>query len=1105
MSCSRCGAENRDAMKFCGQCGAPLGPSCSSCGYDNPADHQFCGQCGAPLPLWTHPRHEGEAKAGAVALPGEMKHVSILFCDIVGSTPLTERLGPEAMRDLVSSFLRTSLAEVHRYGGTASQFAGDGFMALFGAPVAQEDHVQRALLAALAIQRALGGAECEDEAQKLDVPVRLGIHTGPVVFGPVADNLPMDPTAIGDTANLAARLQQAAEPATILLSEATYQLARSYANVEPVGPLALRGKADPIPAFRLLAVSQARAALRVSTAARTTTFVNRHADLAILNKFLRQVEGGRRQAVGIVGEPGIGKSRLLAEFRRQLGEGRVNWIEGRCVSYGTAIPYLLVLDLVRSNCGIVETDTPEAVAEKVRSALKQVRIEAEEDAAVLLHLLGVKEAHGSPALANPETVKARAFHILSQIGINLSRQRPLVLVLEDLHWIDKISEEFLGFFAENTSEARILMLATYRPGYHAPWLDKSYAGQTPLSPLSRDDSIRMVHSVLRTEDLVELVAEEIVTKADGNPFFLEQLALHTGEALRSNLRVPDTVHDVVMARIDRLPEETKNILQIAAVIGREFSPRLLGPVWRREAALELQLRELARLEFIDEHAQAEGSIYVFRHALTQEAVYGSLLERQRRTYHGAIGRTLEDLYAARIDEVAEMLAFHFGRSDEAEKSVDYAILAAEKSQRRWANNEALTYFNDALRRLDAMPDSEPNRLRRIDAVLKQGDIKFALGQHTEHIQNLDDIGDIVRDADDPRRRASWHYWSGYLRSLTGKGLALAIDDCRASAAIAAAADLDEIAGFATSSLAMAYSFAGRPQEAIEAGEQALAIFEAGGNRWWASRTLWHLSLAANMLGEWEMSLAYCRRALAHGAAVDDRRSQAIGLWRMGSVHVQRGDPRSGIKCCDEALALAPSPYDAAHTKAVRGYGQIKMGRLDAGVTEIAEALAWFERFQLRQPSLRWALWLVEGYLLRGDVGRARSLAIDILNESREAGYRHIEGLACWLMSDCLGRDDDPSAAEEYVEQAIRIFEAIGARNDFAKALATRAGLLWRTGDSVAARQLFGEARDIFAALGTRNEQAMVEDALGEVDRGSALSRHHHLRSVRPPAGPQSAD
>jgi tetratricopeptide (TPR) repeat protein len=494
---------------------------------------------------------------------------------------------------------------------------------------------------------------------------------------------------------------------------------------------------------------------------------------------------------------------------------------------------------------------------------------------------------------------------------------------------------------------------------------------------------------------------------------------------------------------------------------------------------------------------------MFRHALTQETAYASLLERYRRVLHAAVGVAIEGFFEGRLDEVVDRLAFHFGRSDEAEKAVDYTILAEERAQHRWANSEAVAYFEQALRRLGSMPDSEPNRLRRIDAVLKQGDVKYALGRHIEHIQSLDDIADIVRDADDPRRRATWHYWRGYLLSLTGKGLALAINDCRDSAAIAAAADLEEIVGFATSSLAMAYSFAGRPREALEAGEQALTIFEAGGNRWWASRTLWHLTLAANMLGEWETSLAYCRRALAHGAAVDDRRSQAIGLWRMGSVYVQQGDPQSGIKCCDEALALAPSPFDEAQAQAVRGYGQIKMGRLDAGMAEITKALAWFENLQLRQPFLRWTLWLVEGHLLCGDVGRARLLAVDVLNESRVAGYRHIEGWACWLMSDCLDRDS--GAAEEYVEQAIRIFEAIGARNDLAKALATRAGLLWRAGNPVDARQLFGEARDIFEALGTRDEQTMVEDALAELDRGSGPSNYHYARTARPPAGQQSAN
>ena len=398
MRCPRCSADNLAGMKFCGQCGAPLGVPCPSCGSGNPPEHRFCGHCGAALgqpglqeAVAGGPFIPNPAAVPRTALPGEMKQVTVLFCDIVGSTPLTERLGAEAMRDLVSSFLAASLAEVDRYGGTAPQFTGDGFMALFGAPVTQEDHVQRALLAALAIQRALGGSEDTSGADNLELPVRIGIHSGPVVFGPVADRFPMDYTAIGDTANVAARIQQAAEPATILLSEATYELAQSYALVEPVGPLVLKGKADPITAYRLLDVSQARAALRPSTAARRTNFVNRQSDLAVLNDVLRQVESGHRQAVDIIGEPGIGKSRLLSEFRRQLASERVTWIEGRCVSYGAAIPYLLMLDLLRSNCGILETDTPESMTVKVRTGLERVGIDPDQDSAVLLHVLGVKD------------------------------------------------------------------------------------------------------------------------------------------------------------------------------------------------------------------------------------------------------------------------------------------------------------------------------------------------------------------------------------------------------------------------------------------------------------------------------------------------------------------------------------------------------------------------------------------------------------------------------------------------------------------------------------------------------------------------------------------
>src|SRR5271166_2483312 len=812
MRCSRCHADNLAGMKFCGECGVPLPSACPSCGAANLPESRFCGRCGAPFDrLGLHDSATAEpytprlvrASVPRGIRPAEMKQVTVLCCDIVDSTPLTERLGPEAMRDLVAAFLETSLAEVQRYGGTASQFTGDGFLALFGAPLTYEDHVRRALLAAVAIRSALGSDGDAADTDRLNLPVRIGIHTGPVVFGPIGDSLPLDRTVIGDAANVAARLQQMAEPREILLSEATRLSARGYASVDPVGPLALEGKAEPILAYRLLGMSHRRSALDEAASAHTTIFVGRDNELVVLNDFLRQAENGQGQAVGIVGEPGIGKSRLLAEFHRQLAPESVTWVEGRCLSYGTSIPYLLVIDLLRSNCGIVETDKPDAIADKVRLGLREAGLDPDQDGPVLLHLLGIKDVAATPALLTPEAVKAKTFEVFRQLSIRGSRRRALVLVLEDLHWVDKVSEELLGLLAEDVSGAPIFLLAAYRPGYRPPWLDKSYAGQIPLNPLTRDDSLRVVRSVVRAERFVDQVTEEIVAKADGNPFFLEQLALHAGEARgpRSVLMVPNTIHEVVMARTDRLPDEIKRLLQTAAVIGREVPVRLLEAVCGERDPLVSQLRELGRFEFVYERIEPEGAVYVFRHALTQEAVYGSLLEQHRRAYHGAVGRALEEIYTGRIDEVAELLAHHFGLSRDADKAVDYAILAAEKSQRRWANSEALTYFNDALHRLDAMPDTEANRLRRVDAVLKQAEVKYPLGRYIEQIQALEGIRGVVDETGDPSRRAAWHYWIGFLHSVSGGRPEVAIEHCGEAAKIASTSGLDEIDALAGSCLA----------------------------------------------------------------------------------------------------------------------------------------------------------------------------------------------------------------------------------------------------------------------------------------------------------------
>src|SRR5262245_19392240 len=534
-----------------------------------------------------------------------------------------------------------------------------------------------------------------------------------------------------------------------------------------------------------------------------------------------------------------------------------------------------------------------------------------------------------------------------------------------------------------------------------------------------------------------------------------------------------------MSRVDRLPADSKRLLQMAAVMGREFSSRLLATVWDEPDALSGQVRELTRQEFLYERAGVEGPIYVFKHALTRDVVYGSLLESRRGLYHAVVGSALEEMFPQRVDEVVELLAYHFGRSAEAAKAVDYAIRAAEKAQRRWANTEALVHFEAALARLEGMPDVEVNRWRRVDAVVKQAEVKFALGQHAEHIAALERVAPLVQNAD-PARRAAWYYWTGFLHSLTGGRPEVAIGYCREASAIAVGAYLDELRAFADSCLTQVYVLTGDLWQVVEIGERALTAFDDRRNVWWACRTLWHLSPAANALGEWERGLAYCRRALEHGLAMDDLRLKVSALVRLGSTHIQRGDSETGLRYCEEGLALDPTPFDAAALKGIRGYGLVKTGRLDAGIAALTDALAWYDRSRLRFTRSLFAVWLAEGYLRKGDRGRARAVSEDILGVSHEVGYRCLEGVARRLLGECAVPDDVAGAAAHLAE-ADRILAMVGARNELAKTLVARARLQIAQDDVGGARQLFERALAGFEQLGTLDEPIRVRQMLQAID------------------------
>jgi class 3 adenylate cyclase/tetratricopeptide (TPR) repeat protein len=1013
------------------------------------------------------------------AVEGERKQVTVLFTDVSGFTAMSERLDPEEVHDIMDRAFEVVLGAVHRYEGTINQFLGDGVMALFGAPIAHEDHPHRAIRAALAIQ--LGLQPLRDDVRRahgMEFRVRIGLNTGLVVVGAIGSDLRTDYTAVGDTTNLAARLLNVAQPGQIVISESTRRLTEGFFTVEDLGEFTVKGKTAPVHAYAATSEVVGRTRLEVSRERGLTALVGREGELQRLRQAFEQAAAGRGAIVLVSGEPGVGKSRLLYEFLHRLEGTGAFELEGTCLSHGRSMPYHPILEVLRRYFGMAVGMTNDAVRERIRQTLADIPEQDDPDAASLIaHFLGVSVPAELLARLTGSPLKARTLQVLRRVLLGASRARPLVLVIENMHWVDGSSEEFLGELVPHLPASRVLLVLSTRPGYEAPWSGTVPMPTIPLEGLDAEEVQRMIRSLLGAERVAVSLLEAVVAKGAGNPLYVEEILrqlrethgilVEDGEARlsRVDVAVPARIHDIIASRIDRLADPLKETLQVAAVVGRTFAVPLLARLLDGQETLAQHLDNLCTLGFVFRLGSEPHAGYGFKHALTQEVAYGSLLERRRRRYHAAAGAGLEEIHAEHLDEAVELLAHHFGLSAETEKAVDYTILAAAKAQRRWANTEAVTRFESALKRLDTMPDTEPNRSRRIDAVVKQAEVMFALGRHAEHVQGLEAIRDLTVNADAPRR-AAWLYWAGFFHSLTGaRGLEVPIAYCREAVALADLAGLDDIRAFAECCLTHVYVSAGKLRDAVATGERALAFFEPRENVWWACRTLWGLSMACNAIGEWERSLGYCRQGFEHGQAVNDLRLKVVGWWRTGSTHIQRGDAATGIRCCEEALALSPVPFDATMVRGMRAYGLVKAGQIEAGIAELEEVVAWLGKSNLHYTRTIFDLFMADSYLRQGERRRARPLIESGLEVSRRLGYLHLEGVAERLLGDCLTADDPPAAAA-HLERATDILEGIDARNELAKALVGRAALSAAAGDLRDARCRLDRALEIFDALGT---------------------------------------
>jgi class 3 adenylate cyclase len=670
MRCSRCGSENPDGVKFCDGCAAPLVPQCPSCGTSNRPGARFCIECAAAFGVASSASitEAARSETGNISLgasreshditDGERKTVTALFADIKGSTELMRDLDPEEARGIVDPVLQLMMAAVHRYGGYVAQSTGDGIFALFGAPVAHEDHPQRALHAALAMQEELHRyADRLRTEGKIPVEARVGVNTGEVVVRTIETGGHTEYTPVGHVTNLAARMQTAAPEGSIAASEATQRLCEGYFEFRSLGPTAVKGLNAPVEVYEVVRVGPLRTHFQLAARRGLTQFVGREREMAAMAGALDQAKAGHGQILAAVGEAGAGKSRLMYEFRATIPDG-CKVLEGYSVSHGKASAWLPVIELLKSYFDLADEDDDSRRSEKVEAKARGLDPALAETLPYVLSLLGVAGAGASLAMMDAGIRRRRTLEAVKRIIIGESLKQPLVVIFEDLHWVDAETQELLNLLVDSVGSARILMLVNYRPEYRHEWGNRTCYTQLRLDPLVGQSADEMLHALLGGDASLQSLKRLIIEKTQGNPFFMEEIVralVEQGVLVRNGattltkrlteIHVPPTVHDILTSRIDALPTSEKDLLQILAIIGKDFPLNLVRHITASpDDRLEPMLKHLQTGEFIYEQPASGEAEYTFKHALTQEVAYNSVLMERRRLLHERTGEAIETLF-----------------------------------------------------------------------------------------------------------------------------------------------------------------------------------------------------------------------------------------------------------------------------------------------------------------------------------------------------------------------------------------------------------------------------------------------------------------------------
>jgi class 3 adenylate cyclase/tetratricopeptide (TPR) repeat protein len=980
VKCPRCQRENPPQAKFCLECGARVVLTCTKCRSELPAGAKFCLECGEPVasqataePRFTSPesytpKHLAEKiLTSKAALEGERKQVTVLFADLTGSMELLADRDPEEARKLLDPVLERMIEAVHRYEGTVNQVMGDGIMALFGAPLAHEDHAVRACYAALRMQESV--KQYADEVRPSDgvvVKIRVGLNSGEVVVRAIGSDLRMDYTAVGQTTHVAARMEQLAPAGTVRLTGETVRLAEGYVEVRSLGPIPVRGLPNPIEIYELTGVGMARTRLQAAALRGFTRFVGRDAEIEHLRRVLGHASASRGQVVAIVGEAGVGKSRLVYEFTHSHRVQDWLILEALSVSYGKTISYLPVIDLLKGYFKIGDRDDHREMRDKVLGRVRGLDRALESLLSPLLALLDVPVDDPAWQSLDPPQRRQRTLDAVKRLLLRESQEQPLLVVFEDLHWIDGATQALLDSLVESVESARLLLLVSYRPEYEHRWGSKTAYSQLRLDSLPAASAAELLAALLGPDPGLATLAPltQMLVKR-GNPFFLEETVrtlVETGALAGERgayrltrpveaLQVPATVQTILAARVDRLPPEEKQLLQAASVIGVDVPDALLAAIAEQpEETLRRGLAHLQEAEFLYETRLFPDLEYTFKHALTHEVAYGRLLAEPRRTLHARIAEAIERLYPTRLADHVERLAHHAFEGEAWAKAHGYLHQAGTKAFTRCAHQEAAVCFERALTALGRLPESRERTERTVD-------LRFDLRNTLQPLGEFGRILDCLREAE---------------------GLARTLGDQRRL-------------GEALAYLTDYFRLMGDPDRAIEYGHQALTIADAVGEFTLRLRANTYLGQTYHALGEYRRAAGFLTGNI--DSLDGDRMLQAYGFAQLPSVHsrtclvwclAELGEFEDGVRIGREAIRIAESvdhPFTAATAHAGIGSLYVRQGNYEAAIPILERGLdlcrVW--KLSLWFPPIASALGV--GYSLSGRVADALPLLEEAVEQS----------------------------------------------------------------------------------------------------------------------------